>query len=142
MIIHSPADIQQWAASLISPPYTPKTIALCGDLGVGKTEAVRGLARKLSCPHDISSPSFAIVHEYLDGSYPLFHFDFYRLKNIQDVLSIGWDDFISSPAIIVVEWADLFPKLMPPSTHWFQISIQSDFSTRLIQPLDPNSLIQ
>jgi tRNA threonylcarbamoyladenosine biosynthesis protein TsaE len=141
MIVHTPSDIQDWAASLISLPYTPKTIALCGDLGVGKTEAVRGLARKLSCPNDVSSPSFAIVHEYLDGIYPLFHFDFYRLKHAQDVLSIGWDDYIASQAIIIVEWADLFPELMPHSTHWFHISIQSDLSTRLIQPLDPSSLI-
>ena len=88
-------------------------LALVGGLGAGKTRMVKGLARGLGFAGEVTSPTFSLVHEYRGGRLPLFHFDLYRLKDQQELLGIGWDEFLDEPGIVVAEWADLFPDLLP-----------------------------
>jgi len=80
-------------------------VALFGDLGAGKTAFVRGIARGLSSPDRVTSPTFTIVNEY-SGLIPLFHFDMYRLGSSDELFDIGWEDYLSRGGVCVVEWSE------------------------------------
>lgn len=87
---------------------------LDGDLGAGKTTLTQAIARgmKLSNGEYISSPSFAIMHEY-DGEIPLYHMDFYRLYSSDDVLALGFDEYFSKSGLTVIEWSKRAEDLLP-----------------------------
>ena len=99
-------------------------IALTGDLGAGKTHFVQGLAEGLGITGVVSSPTFNIMN-YYDGKLPLKHFDFYRLDTEDDLYNIGWDEY-SIGGVTVVEWADLFPSLIPPEAIHIQIRVMNE----------------
>lgn len=86
-------------------------LALNGDLGTGKTHFVQGLAKGMGIGDVIGSPTFMIMN-YYDGELTLKHFDFYRLDCEEDLYNIGWDEY-SCGGVTVVEWAELFPALIP-----------------------------
>jgi tRNA threonylcarbamoyladenosine biosynthesis protein TsaE len=90
-------------------------IACCGPLGAGKTTLIQGLAQGLEVANAeyVRSPTFALVHEYR-GKFPLYHFDFYRLSHCSESLDIGFMDYLDSQGVVIVEWADRFPQLLPP----------------------------
>lgn len=107
-------------------------LALVGDLGAGKTEFVKGLATGLQSDAVVTSPTFTLIHEYLDGRLPLYHFDFYRLQNEADALALGLDDYFFGAGVSVVEWADRFPALFPGQTRWLYFETNDD-ETRVIR---------
>ena len=76
-----------------------------GDLGAGKTAFVRGLALGLGIIDNVSSPTFTIVNEYHSGNIPLMHFDVYRIGSSEEMYDIGWEEYISKGAVVVVEWS-------------------------------------
>jgi tRNA threonylcarbamoyladenosine biosynthesis protein TsaE len=108
-----------WGQALGEQLQAGDVIALCGHLGAGKTQATKGIIAGLGSKIDATSPTFTLVHEYLDGRLPVFHFDFYRMDDAAQVYTVGWDDFLDEPGVIIVEWADLFPDLLPSQTRWF-----------------------
>lgn len=121
-------DAHAWGMQL-APTLAPgDVIALVGNLGAGKTQITRGIVAGMESKAAVTSPTFTLVHEYLDGRLPVFHFDFYRMESAAEVIGVGWDEFLSEPGVIIVEWADMFPDLMPPHTHWFHIEAQPDGS--------------
>ena len=82
-------------------------IGLTGDLGAGKTQLVKGIARGLGSSAHVHSPSFALLHEYSGGRLPLFHLDLYRLNNCDEVINAGLEKYLVAPfGITVVEWID------------------------------------
>ena len=81
-------------------------IGLSGDLGVGKTQLVKGLARGLGVTERVHSPTFALVNEYLNGWLPLFHLDLYRLETPEQIHSAGLEEFLQPDGVTVVEWAE------------------------------------
>ena len=74
----------------------------------------------------VTSPTFSLVHEYRGGRLPVFHFDFYRLDSAEALLGIGWDEFLDDDGVVIAEWADLFPELMPPETRWLRFEVRPD----------------
>ena len=97
-------------------------LALCGELGAGKTRLSKGLAAGLGCdPNSVASPTFTLIHEYMGGRLPMFHFDFYRLDSEDEALQLGLDDYLSGEGVVVIEWADKFPALLPLSTRWLEL---------------------
>lgn len=106
-------------------------LALVGGLGAGKTRLAKGLARGAGYSGEVTSPTFALVHEYRGGRLPLFHFDLYRLKSADELLAIGWDEFLDGPGILIVEWADLFPELLPPETRWLRFEVLPEGGRRV-----------
>ena len=89
-------------------------VALCGDLGAGKTHFEKGVVAELGGdPGAVTSPTFTLVHEYRDGTLPVFHFDFYRLEEPSELRGIGWEDYLGEDGVLLVEWADLFPGAFP-----------------------------
>ena len=83
-------------------------VALCGELGAGKTAFTRGLAAGLGINASVTSPTFTIVNEYT-GEVPLFHFDMYRLESENELFDIGWDDYQDRGGVCVVEWSEKVP---------------------------------
>ena len=96
-------------------------LGLIGDLGAGKTHLVKGIVKNLGSDDRVTSPTFSIVNEYRNGRVPVFHFDFYRLQSGSDAERIGWWDYVDERGVIVVEWADMFPRLFPGRTVWWKI---------------------
>lgn len=95
-------------------------LALVGDLGAGKTHFVKGIVKGLGSEEPVSSPTFTIVHEYVEGAVPVFHFDFYRLESADEAIEAGWPEYLDRPGVVVVEWADRFPDLLPPDARWWR----------------------
>ena len=100
-------------------------LALVGDLGSGKTSFVQGLAKGLKVPEQITvaSPTFVLIHEYLGGKMPLYHFDFYRLEKAKEAVELGLNEYFEGNGVTVVEWADRFEKLFPEKTEWVHLKI-------------------
>ncbi len=92
-------------------------VALIGDLGAGKTHLTQGIALSKGYVGEVTSPTFALVNEYLAGDgvgeVDVFHFDVYRLEKAEEMLEIGWEDYLDRDGVLVVEWADKFPELIP-----------------------------
>ena len=106
-------------------------IALSGELGAGKTALVRGLVRALGCRDAVSSPTYAIVNEYRGELRKVCHFDLYRLSGSDALWEIGWQDYLDSGALCVVEWSEVAPDLLPKATLWIKMEITGE-NTRLI----------
>ena len=117
----TPEATYEWGAQLAQSLNAGDVVALCGHLGAGKTQATKGIVAGLGSRADVTSPTFTLVHEYFDGRVPVFHFDFYRMDDAAQVLTVGWDDFLDEPGVVIVEWADLFPNLLPAHTRWFHL---------------------
>ena len=105
-ISHSPAETaalgEQWGSAAASG----LVIGLCGDLGAGKTQLVKGLARGLGIAARVHSPTFTLVNEYAGGRLRLFHLDLYRLETRGQILSAGLEEFLQPDGVAVVEWAE------------------------------------
>jgi len=102
-------------------------ICLSGDLGTGKTTFVNGLANGLEIKEYITSPTFTIVNEYV-GKYKLYHFDVYRINDPEELYNIGFDEYIYSEAISVIEWAELVSEIVPKEKLWIKITKNTDIS--------------
>lgn len=106
-------------------------VALTGDLGAGKTQFVKGVVEAFGGDEEVTSPTFTLIHEYRAGRVPIYHFDFYRLNQREEVLRLGLDDYLEGDGISLIEWADRFPDLLPRNTEWISIDAKSE-SERLI----------
>ena len=99
-----------------------RIFALYGNLGVGKTTLVKNMCSHLKVIDSVSSPTFSIVNEYInmDGD-KIFHFDFYRLKNLYEAQQIGFETYINSGNYCFIEWPDLIESLLPNNHHVIEI---------------------
>jgi tRNA threonylcarbamoyladenosine biosynthesis protein TsaE len=105
--------------------------ALCGDLGAGKTQFVKGFVAGLDSQADVTSPTFVLIHEYGDGRLPVYHFDFYRVESREALSRIGFDDYIFGDGVSLIEWADRYSSLIPGHAKWLSFELR-DENTRVI----------
>lgn len=110
-ISHSAADTEALGEQWGRAAARGWVVALCGDLGAGKTQLVRGLARGLDLADRVHSPSFALVHHYTHGPMPLFHLDLYRLETAEELVAAGLEEFLQPAGVTAIEWADRWPGL-------------------------------
>jgi len=114
---------------------TGDVLALVGDLGAGKTQFVKGLAKGLGSAAVVTSPTFTLVHEYQGSRLPIYHFDFYRLRSAQEIIQLGFDDYVFGDGITLIEWADRYPDLIPRTATWISFVSQAE-NSRMIAKLD------
>ena len=125
-IFRTPEETIAFGHALAGTLNSGDVIALCGELGAGKTHLVKGLVAGLGAECAVTSPTFTLIHEYFGGRLPLFHADWYRVEEEQDLMKIGIDDYLAEDGVVVVEWADKFPKALPPKTRWIKFRFLED----------------
>ncbi len=115
------ADTVSFGIELAKKATPGTVIALTGDLGAGKTTLTKSIAKGLDIDDIITSPTFNIVKEYDTGRLPLYHFDVYRVGDVDEMYEIGCEEYFYGEGVCVVEWADLIEEIMPEDTLWIQI---------------------
>ena len=134
---HSPAETESLGENFGRAAKRGWVIALSGDLGAGKTQFVKGLARGLGISARVHSPTFTLVAEYTGGRLPLFHLDLYRLETAEEILSAGIEEFLQPDGVAVIEWADKLEgsnqsRLTPAATiKRVQIEILSELDRKI-----------
>jgi tRNA threonylcarbamoyladenosine biosynthesis protein TsaE len=132
LTLQNEEDTDRFGAALaeVLPPGT--VVALIGTLGAGKTRLVQAVAAALGIPRDaVTSPTFVLVNEYRQGRVPIFHFDTYRLKDDDEFLALGPEEYFDSAGITFVEWADRVADLLPASRLEVAIEVTGDCSRRV-----------
>ena len=99
---------------------------LNGDLGVGKTVFTQGVAAGLGIAEPVNSPTFTIIQEYEGGRLPFYHFDVYRIGDIEEMEEIGYDDYFFGNGICLIEWAELIEEILPDNV--ISITIEKDLT--------------
>ena len=113
MITHSPAETRALGARLARLLLPGDVLILEGDLGAGKSEFTRGIARGLGIEGPVASPSFTILNVYDEGRIPLYHFDWYRLSGTDELYDMGLDEYLGGDGVAVVEWPSRCPEAVP-----------------------------
>ncbi len=115
-ITNSPEETEELGFRLAKSLKGGEVVAFRGGLGMGKTCCTRGLARGLGFKGDVTSPTFALINEYIGGRLPLYHFDMYRISGWEDLYSTGFFDYIEQNGVIAAEWSENIENALPEST--------------------------
>lgn len=109
MISHSPEETRRFGERLAGVLQAGDVLLLLGNLGAGKSELTRGIARGLGIHQPVTSPSFTILNVYDDGRLPLYHFDWYRLQSVDELYEMGMEEYLGGDGVAVVEWPGQCP---------------------------------
>ena len=112
-VTNSASETRALGERLASGLQPGDTVILEGELGAGKSELARGIARGLGVTETVTSPSFTILNVYESGRCPLYHFDWYRLESEEELYELGMDEYLGGDGIAVVEWAERCPDAVP-----------------------------
>lgn len=123
---YSAKDTYHIGYTLGSEAKKGEVYCLSGDLGVGKTVFTQGFAAGLGIEDTVNSPTFTIVQEYEGKGLPLYHFDVYRISDIDEMEEIGYEDYIYGDGVCLIEWAELIQELLPENR--ISISIKKNLS--------------
>jgi tRNA threonylcarbamoyladenosine biosynthesis protein TsaE len=115
-------DLKQAATTLLAFAGDEKIFLFEGDMGAGKTTFIKVIAETLGVEDLVSSPTFSIVNEYLGKNGRIYHFDFYRIKDVQEAYDIGYEEYFYSGDLCFVEWPEKIAALLPE--HYIKIGIQ------------------
>lgn len=108
------AELVAWGEQLGRAAQPPLILTLAGDLGAGKTTLVRAICRGYGVTEEVTSPTFALIHEYGGGRSPVYHLDLYRLRDASELVQLGWDELMARRALILVEWPERAGGYLPP----------------------------
>lgn len=120
----SPEETEELGRKIAMEAKPGEVCTLIGDLGVGKTVFTQGIAKGLGITEPISSPTFTIVQIYEEGRMPFYHFDVYRIGDIEEMEEIGYEDYFYGNGLTMIEWANLIEELLPQ--HYRSIRIEKD----------------
>jgi tRNA threonylcarbamoyladenosine biosynthesis protein TsaE len=120
----SPEETLELGRKLAREARPGDVYTLVGDLGVGKTVFTQGIAQGLGIEEPICSPTFTIVQVYEEGRMPFYHFDVYRIGDIEEMEEIGYDDYFFGQGICLIEWADLIEEILPEKL--IKVTIEKD----------------
>lgn len=113
----SPEETRALGKKLGEAAQPGEIYTLNGDLGVGKTVFTQGIAEGLGITEAVSSPTFTIVQVYEDGRMPFYHFDVYRIGDIEEMDEIGYEDYFYGDGLCMIEWAGLIEEILPEKRH-------------------------
>ena len=118
----SAADTERIAAELAESIEPGDMVALFGGLGVGKTAFCRGFAKGIGYNDEVTSPTFAIVHEYLGGRLNIYHFDMYRIESFDELYSTGYFEYLESGGVVITEWSENIENVLPNKYYRVEMS--------------------
>jgi len=131
IIIKNEQETQDFGLKLAENAKPGTVIALIGDLGTGKTTLTKSIAKGLGIDDVITSPTFNIVREYDTGRLPLYHFDVYRIGDIEEMYELGYEEYFYGNGVCVVEWADLIEELLPEDAQIIRIEYGENEGERI-----------
>ena len=131
--VHSVEETWQVASEVARVLRPGTVIALHGDLGAGKTTFVQGIAFALGLYRPVTSPTFTLSTEYQTPGFKLVHMDLYRLTGPDDLLTIGYPEYLETGAVVAVEWPERAGDLVPPDALHVSFSLTEDPETRVIE---------
>jgi tRNA threonylcarbamoyladenosine biosynthesis protein TsaE len=130
--INSLDEMGKAAQEFVAAMGDRTVFAFYGKMGAGKTTFIKAVCEELGVEDVINSPTFAIVNEYVDGKgEPVYHFDFYRIKKEQEVLDIGYEDYVYSGHVCFMEWPELIENLLPDDAVKVTIEEETDGSRKV-----------
>jgi len=125
--ISSLADIRVAARQFVGSMADHRVFAFYGNMGAGKTTFIKAICQELGSTDNITSPTFALVNEYTSGAGdPIYHFDFYRIKKLEEVYDMGYEEYFYSGHLCLIEWPELIEELLPDDAVRVQISVEAD----------------
>ena len=126
------AELRHWGEDLGRAITPPLIITLTGELGVGKTTLAQSICRGYGVREEITSPTYALVHEYRAPKSAVFHIDLYRLDSPDQLTNLGWDEIVSSRALVLVEWPERSASRLPEDHLSIDLDYVPDDPTRRI----------
>lgn len=131
-------DTFEYAKNLAENSEPGQVFCLSGDLGVGKTVFAQGFGAGLGIEEPMASPTFTIVHEYTEGRLPLYHFDVYRIGDVDELEETGFYEYAGGDGVALIEWAELVEEVIPKNATWIKIEkdVEKGFDYRRITMSD------
>ena len=131
--IKSLDTIHEAAQEFIKGMGKGKVFAFYGKMGAGKTTFIKALCEVLGVEDVITSPTFSLINEYTDGQgNPIYHFDFYRIKKLEEVYDMGYEDYFYSGCLCLLEWPELIEGILPEDVVKITIEEQADGTRKLV----------
>lgn len=130
--INSLENIQESARTFLEQIGESRVLAFYGKMGAGKTTFIKAVCEELGVKDVITSPTFAIINEYESPKGSVYHFDFYRIKKLEEVYDMGYEDYFYSGALCFIEWPELIEELLPEDALKIEITEKED-GTRAIR---------
>ena len=124
-------EIREAARQFVNHIGDRRVFAFYGEMGAGKTTFIKAICEELGVEDVITSPTFAIVNEYTSSDGPIYHFDFYRIKKLEEVYDMGFEDYFYSGALCFIEWPELIEEVLPEDAVKVSIKEEED-GTRAI----------
>ena len=132
VVSHSTDDLSSIAKQIVHESQSNKFIVFVGELGAGKTTLIGNICHYLGVNEYLGSPTFSLVNEYeLNKSSGIYHFDCFRINNDEEMLDIGWDDYLQQNKWIFVEWPEKIKNMLPE--HFLLVNIKVDGNNRRIE---------
>lgn len=121
------SDLDIVAKGFLKKMYKNKVFAFYGEMGAGKTTFIKAICRAMGVTANVTSPTFSLVNEYeKDDGKPIYHFDFYRIKSIEEVYDLGYEDYFYSGNICFIEWPELIEAILPENVVKVQITVDKN----------------
>ncbi|MDE6140017.1 MAG: tRNA (adenosine(37)-N6)-threonylcarbamoyltransferase complex ATPase subunit type 1 TsaE [Alistipes sp.] len=130
--IESPDELDEVAAEIIASLDGRSIVAFYGEMGAGKTTLISRIAQQLGADDTVTSPTFAIVNQYMGRSGSIYHFDMYRIERTEEALDFGCEEYLSSGELCLVEWPEKIAALLPDDVMKVSIEVISDRARRFI----------
>lgn len=131
------SDIEVVAKSILKN-VTSKIILVYGYMGAGKTTLIKALVKELGSIDEASSPTFSIVNEYITSNDKIYHFDLYRLKNLEEAYNFGMEEYLYSNHWVIIEWPEMIEEMLPDESNRLDIVINKDLTRSIELNCKPN----
>lgn len=126
------SETQAFASDFAKTLTPGKVVCLFGEMGVGKTVFTNGLCRALGACDYATSPTFTVVNEYDGGDFPVYHFDMYRIEEEDELLELGFDEYLNAGGICIIEWPENIPNSLPRKFIRVEIVRGEEYTQRTI----------